>query len=404
MRIVLLNQFYPPDLAPTGVMLESVAKQLVANGHDVTILCASNAYAGHHVPLPISPEADAITINRIRVPSIGGRSAIGKLLSYLCYCLGLAWSLLWQKADLVVMMTTPPYLSVIGRLFTKFRGARIAHWVMDLYPDVMTAYGMIPQGGYRDRILRSIARWGFGGRRSRLILTLGPDMAARVSRLTGPQNQPCEWIPLWGTVPGHAEQRRIEELRRERNWGQGETIFVYSGNMGLGHRFAEFIEAARSLSPDCGIRLAYFGNGGRKKEIAALLADWRDGPHSIDGYVDAACLAAHLQTADVHLASLEPAWDGTMLPSKLQGIFAAGRPVIFTGSKTGSMGQWILESGAGWVCEPGDIEAHRQAILEAMDPEVRRRRGAAALEYSNQHFNRDKNVQRIAALLEKCVQ
>jgi glycosyltransferase involved in cell wall biosynthesis len=102
----------------------------------------------------------------------------------------------------------------------------------------------------------------------------------------------------------------------------------------------------------------------------------------------------------VHLASLEPAWDGMMVPSKLQGIFAAGRPVLFTGSRTCSIGRWILESGAGWVCEPGDVEAHLAAMTEALDPDQRTRRGQAAKAFAAEHFSQEKNVNRIVAMLE----
>jgi hypothetical protein len=47
MHLVLINQYYPPDLAPTGWMLEAVAEELVRAGHRVTVLCAAGrAYAG----------------------------------------------------------------------------------------------------------------------------------------------------------------------------------------------------------------------------------------------------------------------------------------------------------------------------------------------------------------------
>jgi glycosyltransferase involved in cell wall biosynthesis len=111
-------------------------------------------------------------------------------------------------------------------------------------------------------------------------------------------------------------------------------------------------------------------------------------------------LSAHLASGDVHLASLEPAWDGMMVPSKLQGIFAAGRPVLFTGSRTCSIGRWILESGAGWVCEPSDVEAHLAAMTEALDPDQRTRRGQAAEAFAAEHFSQEKNVNRIVAMLE----
>jgi glycosyltransferase involved in cell wall biosynthesis len=189
-------------------------------------------------------------------------------------------------------------------------------------------------------------------------------------------------------------------LRKARGWGDGETVFLYSGNMGLGHCFGDVIAAGRRLSGE-GVRLAFFGRGGRRREVEAAVkeGEWGEAVPVIGDYVSQEELPAHLASGDVHLASLDPRWDGTMVPSKLQGIFFSGRPVLFTGSAMSSIGRWILESGAGWVCAPGDEEAHVAAMREARDPGVRVRMGAAARAYAERHFNRAINVPRVAEIL-----
>lgn len=405
MRVILLNQYYPPDVAPTGVMLEAVARHLAESGHAVTVICARQAYAERTSPagsekFDSSQRCDEPGVRVIRLRSLrfGGKSHAGKLLAYLGYYCGVAWRLLWTKADLVVALTTPPYLSVLARAMTKLRGGRHAHWVMDIYPDVMTAHGMLKAGGWRHRFLQALARWGLGGKRCGAVVGLGPDMAAKLQPSLSPGKTPA-WVPLWGTAGNLPEEQEIAALRETRGWKPGEVVLLYSGNMGLGHRFTEVLEAARKFQGE-GVRLAFYGGGRRRAEVAAAAAEWTDRmPLSVSGYVDSEDLAAHLAAGDVHLASLEPAWDGTMVPSKLQGIFAAGRPVLFTGSQTSSIGRWIIESGAGWVCPPGDVESHLAAMNEALDPETRARMGAAARGYASRHFDKETNAAQTAALL-----
>ena len=170
--------------------------------------------------------------------------------------------------------------------------------------------------------------------------------------------------------------------------------------IGLGHRILDCITAAQSSDlKDQPIRLAFYGGGKRLPEVEAALRAWASGSSTLGGYVERELLATHLATGDVHLASLDPAWDGTMLPSKLQGIFEAGRPVLFTGSRSGDVGRWILESGAGWVCSPGDIEAHAAAMQEAMVPDVRERMGLAARKFAEKGFDKQVNVRTIADIL-----
>ncbi len=116
-------------------------------------------------------------------------------------------------------------------------------------------------------------------------------------------------------------------------------------------------------------------------------------------YAPADELAAHLQSADVHLASLDTAWTGTMVPSKLQGIFAAGRPVIFIGSAESSIGRWVAESGGGWVVHEGDVDGLLAALDEARNPGSRLTRGRAAGVYAREHFDKWTNAMRVAAIL-----
>ncbi len=403
MHFVLLNQFYPPDVAPTGVMLEALAEVLVGRGHRVTVVCGGGG-AGE----ASGEEAGGgVRLVRLRARSWGKKSVAGKLLAYSSYYLGVAWYLgqRREKAEVIVALTTPPYLSVLARVGAWWHGGRHAHWVMDLYPDVMVAHGMLAGGGWVDRVLGALGRWGMGGRRAGAVLTLGPDMAERLGRYLGP-GRAAAVVPLWGTAGEEAEAGEVAALRARRGWGDGAVVFLYSGNMGLGHRFVEVLEAAFGLVGEVsegGFRVAFFGGGKRRGEVevAAAQALGRGLRLEVQDYVPQGELAAHLASGDVHLASLEPGWDGMMVPSKLPGIFAAGRPVIFTGSRTGSMGRWIVESGAGWVVAPGDVAGHVEALRAALDPAERARRGRAARAFGARWFDAQRNVARLADLLEE---
>lgn len=434
MHLVLINQYYPPDEAPTGVMLEAVAEQLVAAGHQVTVLCSAGGYAGggskvgkskagsqksetedreghpasdrppSAIPHPPSP----VRVVRIGASSFGRGSFVGKLLDYAGFYLGVAVWLIapWNRYDRVVALTTPPYLSLLARWGSKLKGADHGHWVMDLYPDVMTAHGMLKHQSPGAWLLRQLTRHGFGGGRCRFVLGLGPDMAERIDRYL-PGSRRAEWIPLWGGVRvpvGGMMDKAAQRLRRERDWRDEEMVLMYSGNMGLGHRFGEILEvvarrARRGLSAE--MRFAFFGDGKRRGELEAFRGRYPGSGLELGGYVDGERLEAHLRSADLHLVSLDPSWDGTMVPSKLQGIFAAGRPALFVGSRTSSIGRWILESGGGWVIEPGDIDALEAVLEEAADAGERQRRGQAAACFAAERFDRATNAARCASLLSR---
>jgi glycosyltransferase involved in cell wall biosynthesis len=545
MHLVFLNQYYPPDAAPTGVMLKALVEGLLEDGHEVTVLCAAGGYAGaqagrvkredigigmeeetrkrNEPAVPSSSTDPQSPMPRLRIVRIGatkfGRgSFVGKLLDYASYFAGVAWKLLTMRPvpQRIVALTTPPYLSVLARLVSKLRGADHAHWVMDLYPDVMAAHGMLDERGRLYRMLAGLTRWGFGGKRCAAVLTLGPDMAERVGARVGKKVQ---WVPLWGTgedrvvacqlsekvqeiktqdpreegrrnvnlehSPSNLEPRTEEDcegrverprsadsspagwdandpalapfsqgesgsaeavgpdlllapalaLRRQRGWADEEVVVMYSGNMGLGHRFGEILAAAKELlgkggdsdlasgMGDCdegepkhgaqapqasdngqprtgnSLRLVFFGGGKRRGEVEKFVRENPECGVELHDYAPAQGLAAHLQSADVHLASLDPAWSGTMVPSKVQGIFGAGRSVIFIGSPVSSIARWVNASGGGWVLEPGDLAGLLDALAEARDPTVRAIRGRAAKVFAGKHFDQRTNVARVVEIL-----
>jgi glycosyltransferase involved in cell wall biosynthesis len=152
---------------------------------------------------------------------------------------------------------------------------------------------------------------------------------------------------------------------------------------------------------DTPVRLVFYGNGKRRGEIADFMRAHPECRVELHDYAPAEQLAAHLQSAEVHVASLDPAWTGTMVPSKLQGIFAAGRAVVFLGSADSSIGQWVAESGGGWVLQPDDGPGLVAALAEASDPQLRADRGRAAGVFAAAHFSQTANIPRVAAILSR---
>lgn len=385
-------------------MLAAVSRELRELGHHVTILCAKGGYASGKPPRSDEdaehPATDGISIRRGGATSFGRRSHLGKLADYLSFYLTVARGLavMDPKPDRVVALTTPPFLSILARLFSRLRGGDHAHWVMDLYPDVMIAHGMLRSGGLVDRLLGALAKWGFGGSRCKVVVTLGPDMAERVASYLHDTTK-IEWIPLWGTAEGSSDDTRPHfhpDPSPPRDPAR-PLVLMYSGNMGLGHRFGEFLHAAAALGPEYVWK--FHGNGKRRGDIEQFIEGNPEAPIELGDYVPRSELASHLASADVHLASLAPCWDGTMVPSKLQGIFAIGKPVIFVGTETCSIGQWVAQSGGGWVVNPDDHNALALALRQASDPGVRERKGRAARQFAATFFDARINAARVACLL-----
>jgi len=399
-RFLLLNQFYPPDNAPTGWMLHDLAVALVGRGHEVSVVCSRVGYAGGG-DLRTAAPTEGVAVVRVGGAPFPRRWVAGRVAAYLTYLLAAAWaSLRGPRPDLIVTMTTPPFLGIVGALSARLRGSRHAQWTMDVYPDALRAHWPALGRPLVWWALTQLGRFQFWG--AATVVSPGPCVEERLRRYV-PSLVPSSSIPLWGTIAmGEVAPDEVRRERERRGWRPEDLVLMYSGNMGLGHTFTEFLAAARRIgAPDTA--WAFVGEGPRRLEVETFASE-NPGPRiELRPFAEASRLAQSLAAADVHLVSLAPGWDGVMVPSKLQSVFSIGRPVIFVGSVATALGSWIREAGAGWVVPPNDVDALVRAIEEARDPAERARRGAAALSYARRHFDRDRNRAAIADLLEQCV-
>jgi colanic acid biosynthesis glycosyl transferase WcaI len=334
----------------------------------------------------------------------GGRfsraRASGRVGSYAVFMAAVAREMLRPgfRADVVVSQTTPPFVGLPVSVAARVRRIAHVHWVLDVYPDVLVAAGMIRPDRLIFRVLRLLA--GQQYRRASLVLTLGPYMEARV-RAAAPAGTRIVHVPVWGTTPiGLVSANLVAEARRANGWSQSDLVLLYSGNMGLGHSLGEFLEAARRLGPR-GPVWAFAGSGPRRQEVEAFVASHPTARIQLLSAVPQGGLAAALSAADVHLVSLRSAWQGLMIPSKLQGAFAVGRPAVFVGGRENEAAEWIEESGGGWVVPEGDVEALLASVRAAAEAAERSRRGLAALEFARTRFDREANCGRIADLIEE---
>jgi colanic acid biosynthesis glycosyl transferase WcaI len=113
MRVTILNQFYPPDLAPTAHLAASLAAHRAALGDEVTVVTGSASYVDSSASAAAPPGHEGVRVRQVSVPGGGKASVVTRLLGYFGFHAGVAWQLLrLPRQDVVVSLTTPPYLVI----------------------------------------------------------------------------------------------------------------------------------------------------------------------------------------------------------------------------------------------------------------------------------------------------
>ena len=109
-----------------------------------------------------------------------------------------------------------------------------------------------------------------------------------------------------------------------------------------------------------------------------------------------------LNAADIHVMPQRAGAADLVMPSKLTGIFASGRPVVATAIPGTEV--WSVVQGRGITVEPGDVQAFADAIRKlAGNAELRRKLGAAAREYAVAELDKEKILSRFETDLVRLV-
>jgi colanic acid biosynthesis glycosyl transferase WcaI len=207
------------------------------------------------------------------------------------------------------------------------------------------------------------------------VVVLGPYMADRIAAKKVRANR-IETIPVWSRRDEIYPMPRENHPLRDSLGLKDKFVVMYSGNMGLAHSFDDLIEAARQLKHRDDVVFLFVGDGPRKKEvIAAREGEGLDNIRLLD-YFPREQLHASLSLADVHLMSMRREMTGIVVPCKLYGAMASGRPAVFVGPEHCETADTIRENGCGLTIRLGEPAALVEALESlAADPEAAARMG-----------------------------
>jgi len=356
MRVLLINQVFFPDVAATAQHGHDLARDLVRHGHDVSVIASRSLYGQKGAALPSRETVDGIEIHRVGRSFFGKSSILARVADFaFFYLAALAKALFLPKHDVVICCTTPPFIAMVGRVLRLVKGTRFVYWVMDLYPDLPIACGVMRPGSLASRFFESVNRSCL--RSADADVVLGRCMADLV-RSKGVPEERIRMIGVWSDQEEVKPVPRAENPYR-REWEIGDrTLIMYSGNFGIGHDVDTFLKAARELRNDDRIRFAFVGGGKKKDRVEQFLHEHGlESTCIIAGYQPRERLDELLSAADAHLVSLLAGVEGIMVPSKLFGILAAERPAIFIGVERSEISRVIVENECGVSVRQGDVDA-----------------------------------------------
>lgn len=359
MRIALVSQYYAPEPAKTAV---SVARGLARQGHRVHVVTgfpnypSGRVYPGYRQSLRhVEDDVPGVRVRRVPlVPSHSGDAAL-RALNYLSFAVSsLLGSWFVRGADVTYVYASQPTGALAAMVWRLLRGRPYVLHVQDLWPDSVTASGMV--GGWRARAvaraLHTLLRPVYANA-SGVVVISAHMRTTLVERGVDPDR--VHVVHNWSAdESAHAS--------RAPGSGPGCTV-TFAGNVGAAQDLETAVQAARLVADELpGFTLLVVGAGTRRDALRELARDvpcveFRDPvpfAQMPSVYRETTFQLVPLKaTANLHGA----------VPSKLQSSLAAGLPVIC--SAPGAATDLVRQADAGLVVPPGDAPALADAFRKA---------------------------------------
>lgn len=377
MKILLLNLYFPPDTSATAKMAQTVVDALCKE-HDVTVLCGRPSYdptERRGWRLWQTEARGNLRIIRVGSTAFPRFNMKRRMLNYLSYVFLAVPRALFVKCDAVLAMTDPPFEGIVGAFVAMLKREPYLYNIRDMYPD-MAVGGSIVKPGLLARIWERLHRWAL--RRADCVVVLGEDMKNRIlSKGTNADKleivrDGAEIAPPDAAAP-ELDPEVVQKIRADFRF-----VLLHAGNLGFYGAWETLLAAAKELTAE-NIGFVFVGEGAQRDSLASAAANIPN--VRFLPFFPGSKIPSVLAAADVHLVTVKRGLEGVVVPSKMYGILAAGKPIVAVAPAETDVAALGAKQGFGLATDP-DRPADLVAAIRilAADGNRMKQMGTAAKE------------------------
>jgi len=321
----------------------------LAAKHQVTVLCGRPSYdPTERRPWRFWQTEQLGNMRIIRVGSTDYHRAqmSRRVLNYLSYVALSVPRALFTGCNVVLAMTDPPFEGIVGAFVALLKGKPYVYNIRDMYPD-MALGGSLVEPGLLARVWEKLHRWAL--RRAARVIVLGEDMRSRIiakgvdKRRVMIVRDGAEIAPAGSRHPA-VDPDVIRAIR-----GDFRFVLLHAGNLGFYGAWDTLLAAGRQLAQD-GVGLIFVGDGAQRAQLEAAAA----GATNVRflSFFPASKIPSVLAAGDAHIITIKRGLEGVVVPSKMYGILAAGRPIIAVAPSETDAASLGAQCGFGVSADP----------------------------------------------------
>jgi glycosyltransferase involved in cell wall biosynthesis len=424
-NILVIQQHFYPEIAATGQLLLDLCEDLVKAGYQVKVITGNPTEIPQEIQrrnILKKENYKGIEIFRLKNTTFNKYRMVGRVLNYLSFHFLVFIRVLFsEKPDLVFVLSTPPFISFYGIMLKIFKGSKVIYNVQDLFPDLAVELGKLKNKQFIE-FLKKLSELIV--RKVDKVVVVGEYMEKRIRKeLLGGTSASTSASANDHIITIHnwADGDKIKVLKDEgvdtdgstdaennylkKEWGlEVKFVVLYSGNIGYLHEFDTIISAAEDIQNKGykDIVFAFIGEGIKKEYIRKKAEEKGLNNFLFFPYQSRGKLTYSLGLANVSLVSLDEGFEGMVVPSKMYGILASGRPMIGIIGRESEINEIIREGRCGRIVKIGDGKALSGVVIEYYkNPQNCREEGMNGRKYFKENFDRKIATEKYIKVIEE---
>ncbi len=359
LHIAFFNRAFYPEWSATGQLLTELAEGL-AHDHGCRISVITGVPQGQQAAGWAAPKGwrlitkeqlGPVTILRAKGSRFPKRNLLGRIANYLTYfgsaCLA---GLQLERPDVVVALTDPPIIGLAALLTAKRFRCPVVISYRDVFPEVtrlIDGFHNPPLEWALQQVNRILVR------QANRIVALGEDMRSRLIQEKGAPPQKVAVIPDWADSALIAPGPKRNPFSLAHGWAD-QFVVMHSGNMGVSQNLETLVEAAASLKDLPDLLFILIGDGVKKPSLQAQAEQFHLENVRFLPYQPKEALSDVFASADCFIVSLKEGMAGYIMPSKIYGILAAGRPYVAAVEEACDVTRITHRYQCGLLAKPAD--------------------------------------------------
>lgn len=404
MKLVILTQYFPPEVGAPQNRLYELAVRLQKKGIDVTILTAMPNYPSMKIHEAykgkwyVKETTEGMTIHRAWIFVTSSKGVIKRLMNYFSFVFTSFWIGLFKlpKHDFLLVESPPLFLGKTAYALSRLHGSKMIFNVSDLWPESAEKLGIVTNKTF---LKTATVLEEFLYKRAALVTGQTQGICANIqSRF--PKKQ-VYWLPNGVDIAYYDADKITTDFREKNGFSDDAFLILYAGIIGHAQGLEVILNAAELLKDQTNIQFLLLGSGPEKEKLVALkhtkhlqnvhfldTVEKAQMPHIVAA-VDAAVIP--LKKLDLFLGAI---------PSKIFENLAMKKPIIL-GVEGEAKTLFIEQAKAGVAFEPENHNELAEAVLKlSQNPALCKEMGGNGLTFVSAHFTRDLIAEKFLATLK----